>query len=132
MRSCALAHAIGLIQADVQAQEKLHCVTTDWCCSRKELLTTGQAQLGPKLLQHEAVSHVKKERLLTPEKIANDNYQINSSLWRKSHLFTRTCTFQEHLFIIKTPLTLADTFDLLPGSLTLPTSPVSFSDIHTD
>ncbi len=68
MRSCALTHAIRLIQADIKAQEKLHCLTADWCCSREELLTAGQAQLSPKLLQYQAVSQEKEERfLIIPE-----------------------------------------------------------------
>lgn len=64
MRSCALAHAVGLIQADVQAQEKLHCFRADWSRSREELLTARHAKLSPEPLQHEAVSQVKKEWFL--------------------------------------------------------------------
>lgn len=89
VRSCALAHAIGFIQADVQTQEKLHGFTTDRCCSWKELLTARQAQLIPKLLQHEAVSHVKKERFfIIPNKIANETFEWNHLFWENSSIYT--------------------------------------------
>lgn len=69
MRSCALTHAICLIQPDIHAQEKLHRFTTDRCCSGEELLTARQAQVSPKPLQHEAVSQGQEEGfLIIPKK----------------------------------------------------------------
>lgn len=97
MRSCALTHAICLIQPDVQAQEKLHCFTTDRCCSREELLTARQAKLSPKLLQHKAVSQGKEEWfLITPKRKEKKKWIIDII---KSSVFVLVSHLNPQIFL---------------------------------